>query len=118
MKVTNKRAATALAAEVGVRLALFAAFLVTELLPPFQRLIQPEEMWLYRNPSSPSSPRWLQYSWPDVLAGSAIGLTFAYSCYRQYYPPLMDAECHRPLPLSPALPATQKQPHNPQPFCV
>lgn len=32
----------------------------------------------------------------DAFVGGLIGLFFAYICYRQHYPPILDVDCHLP----------------------
>nr|QFF91310.1 phosphatidate phosphatase PPAPDC1B-like isoform 1 [Potamotrygon motoro]QFF91311.1 phosphatidate phosphatase PPAPDC1B-like isoform 2 [Potamotrygon motoro]QFF91312.1 phosphatidate phosphatase PPAPDC1B-like isoform 3 [Potamotrygon motoro] len=49
-----------------------------------------------------------KHHWQDVLCGSLIGLTLAYTCYRQHYPCLSDPECHKPYSKT-KLSATQER---------
>ncbi|XP_069316653.1 phospholipid phosphatase 4 isoform X3 [Eulemur rufifrons] len=61
-----------LAIEIGVRALLFGVFVFTEFLDPFQRVIQPEEIWLYKNPlvQSDNIPTRLMFIplWAESLA--------------------------------------------------
>ncbi|XP_074642907.1 phospholipid phosphatase 5-like [Tubulanus polymorphus] len=40
--------------EIIIRFCLLFVFIATEFLEPVKRVIQPEEWWLYRNPTTPS----------------------------------------------------------------
>lgn len=64
--------------EIVLRLSLFAAYIYFEFKDPFVRKIQPEEMWLYRNPRTESYVP-LTTLYPSVIClVGAIFLTFYY----------------------------------------
>ncbi|XP_077992521.1 phospholipid phosphatase 5-like [Glandiceps talaboti] len=52
LKCDLNQMAISITSEFIVRLVLLIVFLITEEMEPFHRVIQPEEMWLYKNPRS------------------------------------------------------------------
>ena len=66
-----------LAAEAVLRVVLLVGFVVLEYWAPFERVIQPEEAWLYRNPQTasyvPTSLLWPMVSLVPLVT-VAVGL--------------------------------------------
>ncbi|KIO28193.1 hypothetical protein M407DRAFT_243148 [Tulasnella calospora MUT 4182] len=54
-----------------------------------------------------------RHHWQDVTTGSILGLTVAFFSYRQFYPPLGSATCHKPfsprVPREMALPTHRRE---------
>lgn len=38
------------------------------------------------------------HHWQDVVVGSIMGICVTYLCYRNYYPSILDENCHKPYP--------------------
>ncbi|KAK7498389.1 hypothetical protein BaRGS_00010343 [Batillaria attramentaria] len=75
--------------EVTLRLVLFIVFTITDNADPFQRSIQPEEMWMYRYPHGPSYyPAYLM--WITVLSVPTI-VFFAFYILRRDTEDLLQA---------------------------
>ena len=75
------KVSTGLATEAAIRLALCAAFYVTDVsLDPFVRVIQREEAWLYANPRTdsyfPTSYLWATVAFAPPLAVAVVHALF------------------------------------------
>ena len=72
---------TGLATEAAIRLALCAAFYITDVpLEPFVRVIQKEEAWLYANPLTasyfPTSYLWATVAFAPPIAVAVVHAFF------------------------------------------
>ena len=75
------KVSTGLATEAAIRLALCAAFYVTDVsLDPFVRVIQREEAWLYANPRTdsyfPTSYLWATVAFAPLVAVAVVHALF------------------------------------------